>query len=216
MFDHETASLWSSLTGEPVVGPVVELKLRLSALPVVTTTWREWRTRHPDTQVLSLDTGFERDYSEGAAYRAYFATVELLFGVSQRDGRLPNMAEVFVVRSTSPPDRLSAARAVPPPFAITTRLLGERPVLHADVGGTNIVVVTSVGGASRAYASATYRFATTDGNDTVRDDSGGEWVAEEDFLVAKFDSSVRLARVAGHRAFWFGWYAQHPDTVLVD
>jgi hypothetical protein len=99
---------------------------------------------------------------------------------------------------------------------MSTRLLGERPVLHADVGGTNIVVVTSVGGARRAYASAPYRVATTDGNDTVRDDSGGEWVAEEDFLVAKFDSSVRLARVAGHRAFWFGWYAQHPDTVLVD
>jgi hypothetical protein len=216
MFDHETASLWSSLTGEPVVGPVVELKLKLSALPVVTTTWREWRTRHPDTLVLSLDTGFERDYSEGAAYRAYFATDELMFGVSQRDGRLPNKAEVFVVRSTSPPDASSAARADAPPFAISTRLLGERPVFHTDVGGTNIVVVTSAGGANRAYASATYRFATTDGNDTVRDDNGREWVADEDFLVAKFDSGVRLARVAGHRAFWFGWYAQHPDTVLVD
>ncbi len=216
LFDQETASLWSSLTGEPVVGPVAELKLKLSALPVVTTTWREWRMRHPDTLVLSLETGFQRDYSEGAAYRAYFATDELMFGVSQRDGRLPNKAEVFVVRSTTPPDALTAARADTPPFAISTRLLGERPVFHADVGGANIVVVTSAGGASRAYASATYRFATTDGNDTVRDDDGREWVAEEDFLVAKFDSSVRLARVAGHRAFWFGWYAQHPDTVLVD
>jgi hypothetical protein len=216
MFDHETASLWSSLTGEAVVGPIVELKLKLSALPVVTTTWREWRTRHPDTLVLSLDTGFERDYSEGAAYRAYFATDELMFGVSQRDGRLPNKAEVFVVRSTLPPDAPTAARADTPPFAISTRLLGEQPVFHADVGGTPIVVVTSAGGASRAYASATYRFASTDGNDTVRDGEGRQWVAEEDFLVASFDSNVRLARVAGHRAFWFGWYAQHPDTVLVD
>lgn len=214
MFDHETASLWSSLTGEPVVGPVVELKLKLSALPVVTTTWGEWRTRHPDTLVLSLETGFQRDYSEGAAYRTYFATDELMFGVSQRDGRLPNKAEVFVVRSTAPPD--AVARADPPPFAISTRLLGEQPVFHTEVGGTNIVVVTSAGGASRAYASARYRFATAGGNDTVRDDDGREWVAEEDFLVAKFDSSVRLARVAGHRAFWFGWYAQHPDTVLID
>ena len=216
MFDHETASLWSSLTGEPVVGPVVELELKLSALPVVTTTWREWRTRHPDTLVLSLDTGFQRDYSEGAAYRAYFATDELMFGVSLRDGRLPNKAEVFVVRSTSPPDAIAAAHADTPPFAISTRLLDERPVFHTDVDGTNIVVVTSAAGASRAYLSATYRFATADGNDTVRDDGGREWVAEEDFLVAKFDSSVRLPRVAGHRAFWFGWYAQHPDTVLVD
>lgn len=216
MFDHETASLWSSLTGEPVVGPVVELKLELSALPVVTTTWREWRTRHPDTLVLSLDTGFQRDYSEGAAYRAYFATDELMFGVSLRDGRLPNKAEVFLVRSTSAPDAKAAPRTDTPPFAISTRILAERPVFHTDVDGTNIVVVTSAAGASRAYASATHRFATTDGNDTVRDDDGREWVAEEDFLVAKFDSGLRLPRLAGHRAFWFGWYAQHPDTVLVE
>ena len=39
MFDQETASLWSSLTGEPVVGPLVQLDLKLQALPVVTTTW---------------------------------------------------------------------------------------------------------------------------------------------------------------------------------
>jgi hypothetical protein len=139
-----------------------------------------------------------------------------MFGVSQRDGRLPTKAEVFVVRSTSPGDTAATARAAAPPFAISTRLLGEQPVFHTTVGGTNIVVVTSAAGASRAYSSATYRFTTTDGNDTVLDEARREWVADEDFLVAKFDPSVRLARVAGHRAFWFGWYAQHPDTVLVE
>jgi hypothetical protein len=216
LFDHETASLWSSLTGEPVVGPVVELKVKMSALPVVTTSWREWRTRHPETLVLSLDTGFERDYSEGAAYRAYFATDELMFGVSQRDARLPNKAEVFVVRATSPPDAIPTARADTPPLAISTRVLSERTVFHTDVGGTPIVVITSPAGASRAYASQAYRFTATDGGEKVQDDQGRQWVVEEDFLVADFDSAVRLPRIVGHRAFWFGWYAQHPDTVLID
>jgi hypothetical protein len=27
--------------------------------------------------------------------------------------------------------------------------------------------------------------------------------------------TVRLARRTAFRAFWFGWYAQFPDTVLV-
>jgi hypothetical protein len=216
MFDHETASLWSSLTGEPVVGPLVELKLKLSALPVVTTTWGEWRARHPDTLVLSLDTGFTRDYSEGAAYRAYFATDELMFGVSQRDARLPNKAEVLVVRSTAPLDAASPAAAPTPPFAISTNLLRDRPVFHTAVDGTNVVVITSTAGASRVYASESYRFAATDGNETVRDAEGREWVVDEDFLAAMFDADVRLPRLPTHRAFWFGWYAQHPDTVLID
>jgi len=54
MFDRETGSLWSSLYGKPVVGPLVEVRIRLERLPVVTTTWGEWRAAHPQTTVLSL------------------------------------------------------------------------------------------------------------------------------------------------------------------
>lgn len=216
MFDHETASLWSSLRGRPVVGPLADRNFELSAWPVVTTTWGEWRTRHPDTLVLSLETGHQRDYSEGAAYRAYFATDELMFGVSLRDGRLPNKAEVLVVRSTTSSDAAAASRADTPPFAISANLLGDRPVFHTAVDGANVVVITSAAGASRVYASDVYRFAETDGDGTVRDAEGRVWAVDEDFLTATFDPNLRLPRVAAHRAFWFGWYAQHPDTVLID
>jgi len=216
MFDQETASLWSSLTGKPVVGPLVELGLELTALPVVTTTWGEWRARHPDTRVLSIETGYERDYSEGAAYRAYFGTDELMFTVSLRDGRLPNKAEVLVVRSTQPADALVAALTETPPFAIAAELLRDRPVFQTEVGGTNVVVVTSTGGANRVYLSETYHFVETDGQSTVRDSQGRAWTVSEDFLEATFDSDLRLPRIPAHRAFWFGWYAQHPDTVLIE
>jgi Protein of unknown function (DUF3179) len=217
MFDAETGSLWSSLTGEPVVGPLVGSGLALSALPVVTTRWGEWRQRHPDTTVLSLDTEYSRDYSEGAAYRAYFATDELMFDVSRRDGRLPNKAEVLVVRALPPRFGAgSAAAAVAaPPFAISTDFLRKHPVFHTVVDGRDLVVITSAGGANRVYASAAYRFSSTGADETVRDTSGREWILDEDFLEAAFDPAIRLPRVAAHRAFWFGWYAQHPDTVLI-
>jgi hypothetical protein len=218
MFDVETGSLWSSLTGEPVVGPLAGSGLVLSALPVVTTTWGEWRTWHPTTTVLSLDTGFTRDYSEGAAYQVYFATDELMFDVSRRDTRLPNKAEVLIVRSTSPPSGPDSppAQSAAPPFAISTNLLRERPVFHVVVDDTNLVVITSAGGANRVYATDAYRFVATDGNTVVRDTEGRDWLANEYSLDAVFDSSVHLPRVSAHRAFWFGWYAQHPDTMLVN
>jgi hypothetical protein len=214
LFDHETASLWSSLTGKPVVGPLLQLDLELTALPIVTTTWGEWRTRHPETTVLSLDTGFTRDYSEGAAYRAYFGTDELMFPVALRDGRLPNKAEVLVVRATQPPSRAKPPDDTPP-FAIATGFLAENRVFQTEVNGTRVVVITSPAGASRVYASSDYRFTQTDGGETVRDSEGRAWAIEEDHLAATFDPALRLPRVAAHRAFWFGWYAQHPDTVLV-
>lgn len=36
---------------------------RLQTLPAQNTTWAEWRKQHPDTLVLSFDTGYQRDYN---------------------------------------------------------------------------------------------------------------------------------------------------------
>jgi uncharacterized protein DUF3179 len=60
-FDHETESLWSQLRGQSVAGPLAGTSLRL--LPVTMTTWRSWKAEHPQTLVLSFQTGYKRDYS---------------------------------------------------------------------------------------------------------------------------------------------------------
>ena len=70
---------------------------------VVTTTWGEWKKRHPGTTVLSLDTSHQRDYDEGAAYRDYFSNDRLMFGVPKLDARLPNKAEVLALRTSGKP-----------------------------------------------------------------------------------------------------------------
>jgi len=66
-----------------VVGPLVDSGLTMTPYSAVTTTWREWKRGHPDTTVLSIDTGFRRNYAEGEAYRNYFATDQLMFQVSR-------------------------------------------------------------------------------------------------------------------------------------
>ena len=43
-----------------MIGALVDKGIRLQRDAVVTTTWGEWRRRHPDTRVLSLDTGHQR------------------------------------------------------------------------------------------------------------------------------------------------------------
>ena len=105
MYDHATMSLWSTLTGEPAVGPLVGQGIELEPRFVVTTTWGEWRRRHPGTLVLSLDTGYQRDYGEGVAYRDYFATDRLMFGVPKLDSRLRNKDEVLGAPLSGGPGR---------------------------------------------------------------------------------------------------------------
>ena len=79
MYDQATQSLWSTVRGEPVIGPLVDQGIALEHLSMVTTTWAEWLRRHPDTTVLSLNTGHRRDYGEGVAYQSYFAGDQLMF-----------------------------------------------------------------------------------------------------------------------------------------
>lgn len=48
--DDETETFWSQMTGEGVVGPLAGKRLSWMASDVM--TWKEWRTRHPETTVL--------------------------------------------------------------------------------------------------------------------------------------------------------------------
>jgi uncharacterized protein DUF3179 len=62
LYDVETGSLWSQLLSEAVAGPLAGAKLKV--LPAENSTWSEWKTPHPDTRVLSFETGSQRDYRE--------------------------------------------------------------------------------------------------------------------------------------------------------
>jgi hypothetical protein len=205
MFDEETRSLWSALEGAPVVGSLVGSGLRLRFRSVVTTTWGEWRRDHPTTTVLSLETGYERNYGEGAAYREYFSTDRLMFEVPRSDTRLKNKAEVLVLR----PETIgNNAR----PVAISVDRLRREPVFAVDAAGRRFVVITSKGGANLVFERGAHTFIARAADDSIRDQAGGRWRATAEALLS--DTGERLPRVPAHRAFWFGWVAQYPQTEL--
>jgi hypothetical protein len=60
LYDRETESLWSQILKRAVTGPM--RGERLTPLPLTHTSWRAWEKEHPETLVLSTETGFDRDY----------------------------------------------------------------------------------------------------------------------------------------------------------
>jgi hypothetical protein len=205
MFDEETNSLWSSLEGVPVMGTLVNSGIRLRFRSVVTTTWGEWKQAHPATTVLSLETGYERNYGEGAAYRDYFATDRLMFEVPHADTRLRNKAEVLVMR----PEIIgNDAR----PVAIAVERLQRERVFHFEAGGRGFVVVTSKAGANMVFDRGGQTFVASATDGSLRDAAGRRWNVTSDGLLST--TGQRLVRIPAHRAFWFGWVAQYPRTEL--
>jgi hypothetical protein len=211
MFDEESKSLWSTLEGRPVIGPLAGSGLELRAYPVVTTTWGEWVASHPATTVLSLDTGHERDYAEGAAYRDYFATDRLMFAVPTTDPRLENKAEVLTLRLRAP----EQADGAPWALAISADFLRKNPVYHVAFAARELVIVTSPDGANRVYEAARTRFRRRLPDGRVADDRGRRWRVAEEALIPDGHEQMPKPRLPAWRTFWFGWYAQFPDTTLI-
>ena len=61
------------------------------------------------------------------------------------------------------------------------------------------------------YERGTHSFAPRRADGEIRDTDGRRW---RTIPNAVSETGERLARVPAPRAFWFGWIAQHPETVL--
>ncbi len=204
MYDQATQSLWSTLEGEPVIGPLVGKGIKLDYLSVVTTTWGEWKKRHPETSVLSLQTGHRRDYGEGVAYQEYFATDNLMFTVPKIDKSLRNKDEILSIRIPGETDEN---------IAIASRFLKRNTIYQSQIGTVNFVVFTDTSGAHRVYRSGTTIFESYDGNSTAIDNTGNSWHLSEEKMTSETDKTLK--RLPTHNAFWFGYKAAFPDTRLI-
>ncbi len=208
MVDRQTRTLWSNLTGEPVIGKLAggdggEVP-RLAVLPLTLTTWKDWRDHHPETTVLALDDlrrRYRYEYLPGAAGRQRT-------GVSFPSGPpgpgLDPKAEIYAVRlgeraKAYPLERVLAARVI-------NDRLGDEPV---------VVVADPASGAVRAYHRGDRTFAPA-GAGRLVDGDGQRWQVGEDALIPERaqPTAAPLVRLPGHQAFWFGWHAFFPHAEL--
>lgn len=205
MYDHQTESLWMTIPGEPVSGPLAYSGIKLKKLPLVVTTWQDWRRTHPETSVLSLETGYQRDYRPGAAYGDYYASPDPMFPVPHRDNRLRPKEEVFTLIVNGQPKAY-----------LLKRLRRDR-ILNDTLGGENLVLLTNPQtGAVRAYARGVHLFNARKGSDDIMEAADGSvWSVTETALVNKA-TREQLSRLAGHLSYWFGWSAFYPRTLLYD
>ncbi len=204
MYDQKTQSLWNTLWGKPVIGPLVGKGIELEYLSVVTTTWGAWKKLHPETTVLSKKTGHTRDYGEGVAYQDYFSTDKLMFTVPKKDNRLPNKQEILAIRLPSETDEN---------IAISSKFLKRNPIYQGTIANKNFTVFTGKSGAHRVYFTNTIKFISYD-IAIATDSNGNTWTLEEDHLKNIPTNNI-LKRLPTHNAFWFGYKAAFPKVTLV-
>ncbi len=200
MFDRETHSLWNQFTGKPVLGPLVDSGIELKQRPVVITTWDRWQSDNPNTQILSLNTGYRRDYGSGVVYSDYFGSPDLMFPALVDQSTHRQKDYVYTIR------QFGAARAWP------LSAFEAQSVINDAIGGKPLVLLGHAESrAVRAYERGDLSFSETAAG--LVDAAGGKWAVTEEALVGP--GGERLPRVAGHIAYWFAWNNYLGDAASV-
>jgi len=91
-YDRKTKTLWDQVLAKGIVGPLTGKQLQL--VPITMTRWGRWKKAHPDTLVLSEDTGFRNNYSVDP-YRRYRGSNRLMFPVAKRSDVIAPKSVVY-------------------------------------------------------------------------------------------------------------------------
>jgi hypothetical protein len=92
MYDKETESYWTQIDGLAIIGNLTGTKLK--PISIDTVVWRDWRNAHPDSQVLSQDTGYDRNYGKDP-YGSYYENSYIPFPVENKDDRIHPKTVIF-------------------------------------------------------------------------------------------------------------------------
>jgi hypothetical protein len=216
MWDRQTESWWQQLTAEAVVGKLTGTHLRV--LPSQTLSWADFKRVHPDGDVLSRDTGFQRDYGSNP-YSGYDQpdSEPFLFG-GKPDDRLP------------PKERVVAIFAHDETVVVPFSRLARDPVIEVDAGGRPVVVLYKRGVVSALDAPSIQRsrevgtaaaFDARVGGRTLTFEQRGGGFADRETgsrwdvagrAVAGKLAGARLTPVRNDQQFWFALAAFVPDA----
>ena len=201
MYDRYTESYWSQALGMAVKGELSGYQLNLVPFDVI--TWGDWKKLHPDTLVLTTDTGHIRSYATDP-YGNYYTEPRIMFPVEHSDDRLfPK--EIIIGFNQDGIYKAYKQNDIESNVVIND-LIGETPVILVSLFSEN----------SRAFE----RIVNDVQLDFVFDDgkildvqTNSEW-NYDGLAISGESKGLQLERLPIEPGFWFEWVAFHPETIV--
>ncbi len=225
MYDRQTDSLWSHLTGKAVIGPLKGKRLEI--YPAAMLRYSEWKQLYPDTLVLKKEgnglsgmfRGASRDPYEGYYYSSKTGVIPSKY----RDDRLhPKTLLVGLVLDVPKENEKQVAKVYP--FADLNRAglvndhFSGREVLvtYCDSAGSGVVFDRSLNGEILQFAV----LEESDGKDStvcrfMKDTkTGSRWQRLTGLAVHGPLKGARLRQLPSTLSFWFGWKDYYPESYI--
>jgi len=197
MYDRQTDTYWPQMLAIGITGP--HEGDQLVEFDVTWTSWERWRDTHPETSVLSEDTGWGRDYGRDP-YGSY----------DPPSGHYENRNLVFPQFGSGsehefhPKRVVIGSRSSDGALAVFKETLAESELVELDVGGVPYVVVYD----PDLHTGWVYR-----NPDSVSVEHDGTAVLVDGTEHAP--DELPLESVVRYDAMWFAWEGYYPDTEVV-
>lgn len=141
MYDRATDTYWTQIDGLAIIGPLTGSKLK--PISIDTVVWRDWKKQHPDSQVLSKETGYSRQYGTDP-YGSYYEDSFLFFPVNATDNRVHPKTVIFGVEVNGT-YKAYRENDLKNKTTITDTVGGVKIQLHRDSAGTVTIKETKTG-----------------------------------------------------------------------
>ena len=204
MYDRETRSLWSQFLSFSVQGEFEGTSLE--PVPLILTTWGEWKTQHPGTLALRKTSSSARDVYDG-----YYASNDAgVIGEKVNDDRLPRKELVLGIGFDDGPKAFPHSE------------LRQQRVVNDDVAGSKIVVfyqnesATALAyGREVAGQELTFRLEISGDEEFLADnETDSRWLPFTGQAVEGPMIGNSLERIHAVNVFWFAWTDFYADTDL--
>jgi len=130
MYDRTHKALWSQLGLKAVSGPMAGTALDL--LPVKIIPWSQFKSEHPEGQVISIETGHDRPY-DGNPYQRYFDNQDyLMVPIASHGDALPKKTLGLGIKANDES------------YFVAADTIGERFVINTKLG--KVVAVSTEAG----------------------------------------------------------------------
>ena len=199
MYDRLTNSYWSQALGIAITGEMAGYELDI--LPFDVIQWGDWKAIHPDSLVLTTDTGYLRSYGVDP-YGGYYTDQRVIFPVENKDDRI-HPKEIILGFHENGKSK-----------AYRQSDLEKQKFIVDNLDDLSILLISEYSGNARAFDrdfnGQVLDFDYVDGK--ILDlTTRSEW-SYDGLAVSGSLKGNNLSRLPFNPGFWFEWVAFHPET----
>lgn len=206
-YDRLTGTIWSQMLFKAVAGE--EIGRKAEAFDMLETTWGTWKKMFPQTQVLSDETGFNRNYQR-YPYDSYREDSYLIFPISNDDTRLERKERVLGILIDGKAKAYSIERFGSSISIVHDKFNGEDIVIAGSREENFITALINSGpdGAPLEFTPLQNRYPVImiDNEGTMYDVFGK--------ALAGPGEGNHLKSVTRFMGYWFAWAAFYPEIEL--